>query len=240
MIQNMEFHWLHLAATNPSPAFWESLATVPDVTVFKETDNDQNAETLLSRVLDAPVPSGVMRIAFLHVNDVTGIRGEIPPELIDQTSDRLTVLFTKGDPDYNSDPPVLHYSRDVLPFLESELLDVLRNDSPSGVIETLSQWLDTFTGVKGAGTSPQHAIALPEAHHKMITSQIHSASGRVSASLRRIRSMQSSQFSEGLSGQSANSWGAIIRSLEEAREFMDSVQKSLREVQIPPHREGKE
>lgn len=232
MRDKIELYWLHLAGTNPSPAFWQELAALKHVAVHAETDDQQNAEILVQQALDTPPPPDVYRIAFLHINDVMEIRGEVSPPSLEETPGLTPVFFSKAAPNYKSTPPILHYSRDVLPFLESNLVKLLQDTPVAALHPLLCELLQTADPSHDDHSSPEIVCELTDRQYTMIASQVHSASGRVSGVLRRIRRMETAMLNGDQSAQNESSWSTIVQSLEQAQELLDSVQNNLQETTL--------
>ncbi len=217
MRYTLELYWLHLAGTNPTESFWEELGLIPHVEIVRETESEQGAKALLARLLETPNPVGVQRLAFLHIRDLEEYYDGDPRNAGREHPGFLTILFSKGDADYHSEPPVLHYSRDVLPYLEGELLPLLRTATASNLVQALETWRRSTAELFGVRQTTDRTVTFTGAESRMITSQIHSASGRISSVMRRMERAKNEEESREL----------IVRSLKEAQEFLSAAEHVL-------------
>lgn len=227
MNETLEIYWLHLAGANPPESFWEELGAIPHVEIIRETENEQAAEALLARLLQTPVPENVRRLAFLHIRDLEELYDGDAGSVERDKAALLSVLFSKGDPRYQSDPPVLHYALDILPYLEKELISQVRAVAAPDLLGTVETWRRSRTEHAVTVTETDGIATFTEAEFRMITSQIHSASGRVAAVVRRMRRAESAGADEpgALTDQDARS--LIVRNLEETYEILNALERLL-------------
>jgi hypothetical protein len=160
--QRIELYWLHQDVLNPPDAFWEQVASLPHVTVHKVTDNDARATTergeMLDKLLKNPAEEHVLRLAMLHISDVLKHQGRhtleetIEAQAGTPMDPRLvTVYFTKGGPQYQASPPILHLPADVLPRLEPDILPLLRENAHQDRIrQSFQTWVPRTAEVNGA------------------------------------------------------------------------------------------
>ncbi len=144
-VSNMktEVFWIHLAQTNPPDQFWQEIETLPNVKVWKETENELRATELLTMLRDNSVPDGVVRIAFLHITDVRELLGEEPIETIQHWSSFPVVFFTKGELEQTGSMRLFSLREHVLPNLDSFIGLCRSGASERDFSGLFNQWLST-------------------------------------------------------------------------------------------------
>lgn len=144
-VSNMktEVFWIHLAQANPPGQFWQEIETLPNVTVWKETENELRATELLTMLRDNSVPDGVVRIAFLHITDVRELLGEEPIETIQHWSSFPVVFFTKGELEQTGSMRLFSLREHVLPNLDSFIGLCRSGASERDFTGLFNQWLST-------------------------------------------------------------------------------------------------